>query len=154
MVWQRLQCVCLAPSSCDLIQMIHRYKSCCIISDSTYCDNYTKTVTMLFYKSQPFCRCRPYLCTVFPSPVCYNLLIKKKCKSQFIAKYNYKDFVLLSPQRVAINGAIICRGFEPGLSRSRVRHSTARPRLLHVSSTPLVTCLLTLTPNLSCPLLF
>ena len=30
-----------------------------------------------------------------------------KCKSQFIAKYNYKDFVLLSPQRVAINGAII-----------------------------------------------
>ena len=54
-----------------------------------------------------------------------------KCKSQFIAKYNYKDFVLLSPQRVAINGAIICRGFEPGLSRSRVRHSTARPRLLH-----------------------
>ena len=55
-----------------------------------------------------------------------------KCKSQFIAKYNYKDFVLLSPQRVAINGAIICRGFEPGLSRSRVRHSTARPRLLHM----------------------
>ena len=30
-----------------------------------------------------------------------------KCKSQFIAKYNYKDFVLLSPQRVAISGAII-----------------------------------------------
>ena len=54
-----------------------------------------------------------------------------KCKSQFIATYNYKDF-FLSPQRVAINGAIICRGFEPGLSRSRVRHSTAEPRRLHV----------------------
>ena len=62
-----------------------------------------------------------------------NTNCKCKCKSQFIAKYNYKDFVLLSPQRVAINGAIICRGFEPGLSRSRVRHSTARPRLLHRS---------------------
>ena len=58
---------------------------------------------------------------------------KKKSKSQFIAKYNYKDFALLSPQRVAINGAIICRGFEPGLSRSRVRHSAAEPRRLHNS---------------------
>ena len=41
---------------------------------------------------------------------------------------------MLSPQRVAINGAIICRGFEPGLSRSRVRHSTAEPRRLRGSS--------------------
>ena len=55
---------------------------------------------------------------------------KVKSKLQFIAKYNYNDFVLLSPQRVAIDGAIICRGFEPGLSRSRVRHSTAEPRRL------------------------
>ena len=58
-------------------------------------------------------------------------MIISKSKSQFIAKYNYKDFALLSLQRVAINGAIICRGFEPGLSRSRVRHSTAEPRHLH-----------------------
>ena len=41
---------------------------------------------------------------------------KRKSKSQFIAKYNYKDFALLSPQRVAINGAIICWGFEPGVT--------------------------------------
>ena len=63
----------------------------------------------------------------------YNIAKTCKCKSQFIAKYNYKDFVLLSPQRVAINGAIICRGFEPGFSRSRVRHSTAEPQRLHMS---------------------
>ena len=34
---------------------------------------------------------------------------------------------LSSPQRVAINGAIICRGFVTGFSRSRVRHSAAEP---------------------------
>ena len=85
----------------------------------------------------------PLLCLIYindiPDYIQNNSTVKRfaddtiicKCKSQFIAKYNYKDFVLLSPQRVAINGAIICRGFEPGLSRSRVRHSTALPRLLH-----------------------
>ena len=57
-----------------------------------------------------------------------SILKVSKSKSQFTAKYNYKDFVLLSPQRIAINGAIVRRGFEPGLSRSRVRHSTAEPR--------------------------
>ena len=41
--------------------------------------------------------------------MCVPLYVHVK-KSQFIAKYNYKDFVLLSPQRVAINGAIICTG--------------------------------------------
>ena len=30
-----------------------------------------------------------------------------KCKSRFIVKYNCKDFVLLSPQSVAINGTIV-----------------------------------------------
>ena len=57
----------------------------------------------------------------------------KTSKSLFIAKYHsstYKDFVLSwrkPPQRVAINGANVCRGFETGFSRSRVRHSTADP---------------------------
>ena len=40
-------------------------------------------------------------------------------KSQFIAKYNNKDFVLLSPQWVAINGAIICRVIRDRVSLAR-----------------------------------
>ena len=40
-------------------------------------------------------------------------------------------FVVATTCRHQRRGAIICMGFEPGLSRSRDRHSTAEPRRLH-----------------------